>query len=885
MDNGKDKDEFLSDAVKPEPPRMDNTIIELTEKDHPKKQLPWYYAPSFLLLWVALFFAVVFPLFNSLPTPVKIEEEATKPGQFVAERAQYILLELDRLGPKIVGDEMNEKTMVEFMLREIEAVRGEMRQDLYDLEVDVQRASGAYIHWEMINMYQAVQNVVVKLSTKSSNSTSYLLINSHYDTKPGSVGTGDAGFMVVTMLEVMRQLATSEQTFEHPIVFLFNGAEEQPLQGSHAFISQHKWSPNCKALINLDSAGAGGREILFQGGPNHPWLMRHYRDAAKHPFATTMAEEVFQAGIIPSDTDFRIFRDFGPVPGLDMAGQYNGFVYHTKYDRFDVISRDSLQNTGENLLSLVRSIGNAEEMHDTKAHSEGHSVFFDFLGLFFVYYLESTGIALNVCFGLGGIILVCVSLWRMTRTTDLGIGSVSGAFGIMFLLELGSFVLALGLPMLMAVFYDAGDRTLTYFTNSWLVIGLFICPSVIGLVLPFTLYYTLRPSSKIPHAYHLHMAGHAHCVFLAIVCIILTIAGLRSAYLFMISLLFYVGALTINLLSRLHDRGYFWSLVLCACQAMPFLYFSYLFHAFLVICIPMTARKGTEVNPDLLIALLCALGSILALGFLVPLINIFRRPNCMIGGLALITFIFCMISVSDVGFPYRPKTNVMRVNFLQVHRKFYEYDGSISLEDSGYYFDLQDRRLELPLRDKVDFDGLVHLEGECDAQMMCGVPCFNHRWCEARQAARWLPRKEPVEVPGTTTLELLNKTILAGGYTARYQFKLTGPARMSIFLKPLAGVKMQDWSFLRGMLDNPGTYKPPYHIFFAWGVDSSPIEFHLDLTKVNGNFLEPVFEIGISGHYLSHVHKRDAYSEQFIEDLPDFVHAMEWPASYDRYIY
>jgi len=63
-----------------------------------------------------------------------------------------------------------------------------MRSDIYEMEVDVQRASGAYLHWEMINMYQAVQNVIVKLSTKSSNSTSYLLINSHYDTKPGSVG-------------------------------------------------------------------------------------------------------------------------------------------------------------------------------------------------------------------------------------------------------------------------------------------------------------------------------------------------------------------------------------------------------------------------------------------------------------------------------------------------------------------------------------------------------------------------------------------------------------------------------------------------------------------------------------------------------------------------
>lgn len=38
------------------------------------------------------------------------------------------------------------------------------------------------------NMYQGIQNVIVKLTTKESQSDSYLLINSHFDSKPGSPG-------------------------------------------------------------------------------------------------------------------------------------------------------------------------------------------------------------------------------------------------------------------------------------------------------------------------------------------------------------------------------------------------------------------------------------------------------------------------------------------------------------------------------------------------------------------------------------------------------------------------------------------------------------------------------------------------------------------------
>ncbi|XP_032571615.1 endoplasmic reticulum metallopeptidase 1 [Drosophila sechellia] len=868
---------------KPSLSGSENLIIEVDEDKIRCKQYSWYFAPTYLLFWVGLFFAVIYPLFQALPTGIKISEEADKPGQFVAERAQEILLKISRLGPRVVGDVDNEVTVVNLLLAEIEKVRQVLRDDVYEMEVEVQRASGSYLIKGLTNHYQGVQNVIVRLSTKSSNSTSYLLVNSHYDTKPGSPGAGDDAAMVVVMMEVLRLVAVSGNPFLHPIIFLFNGAEEQPMQGSHGFITQHRWAANCKALLNLDSAGAGGRDLLFQGGPNHPWLMEHYRNSAPHPFATTTAEEMFEAGIIPSDTDFRIFRDFGVVPGLDMAGVYNGFVYHTKFDRYAVISLDSLQNSGDNLLALVWSISNAEEMYDTEAHAAGHAVFFDFIGLFFVHYQESTSLALNLSFSFGAILLVCLSLWRMSRVTGQSMGTYAGVFGLLFLLALAGVLLAVALPLLMATFYDWGNRTLTYFSNSWLVIGLYICPSVIGLVLPMTLYLTHKKCKKIPHTYYLHIVGHANCVLLAILCLGATALKYRSAYLFLISLIFYVAALIINLLTRLHCRGYLWSLVLIVFQIIPFIYHAYLFHMFILILIPMTGRFGVSTNPDILIGALCGFGTILALSFAAPLINVFRRPNCMLGGLALVMFIFCMITVSDVGFPYRPKTNVMRADFMQVHRKFFEYNGSISLEDSGYYFHLGDRNKEAPLRDHMNLTNLVRLGEDCDSELMCGIPCY--RYCSARKHALWLDREEPVELPYPTVLEFLSKTVLSGGYQVRYEFRLTGPPNMGLFFKPLDGVKLLRWTFAPAMLDNPATYRPPLEVMLTYGIDNTPIEFFVELSKDDGNFDEPVFEMGVSGHYVSPHDKRDALSQEFLATLPDFAFSMEWPSSYERHIF
>lgn len=128
-------------------------------------------------------------------------------------------------------------------------------------------------------------------------------------------------------------------------------------------------------------------------------------------------------------------------------------------------------------------------------------MFFDFLGLFFVYYTETTGIILNCCIAVISLILVGCSLLRMARESEASLCQVSIWFSIILGLHVVSMILSLGLPLLMAVLFDAGNRSMTYFSNQWLVLGLFVVPAIIGQVLPLTLYYTLKPNVSLLEIY------------------------------------------------------------------------------------------------------------------------------------------------------------------------------------------------------------------------------------------------------------------------------------------------------------------------------------------------------------------------------------------------
>jgi len=60
---------------------------------------------------------------------------------------------------------------------------------------------------------------------------------------------------------------------------------------------------------------------------------------------------------------------------------------------------------------------------------------------------------------------------------------------------------------------------------------------------------------KLPIGQRIQLLLHCHCVLLAVLTLIFTICGIRSAFVLMLSCLFYTMGLIINIATKLHSKG------------------------------------------------------------------------------------------------------------------------------------------------------------------------------------------------------------------------------------------------------------------------------------------------------------------------------------------
>ncbi|XP_052892583.1 endoplasmic reticulum metallopeptidase 1-like [Anopheles moucheti] len=825
----------------------------------------------------------------SMPKALRRADESTHPDRFIAEVAKQYLFEMSNVGPRVAGSYTNEIITVQFLLRVINEIATEANP-AHKVEVEVQQAYGDmfldYEKYPQTSVYQGIQNVVARIiPSQNKDPDNYLMLSSHFDSVPQSPGAGDDGTMSVIMLEVLRKLSQSPHPYDHGLVFVFNGCEENTLQGSHAFVAHHRWFRKVRTFINMDVAANGGRDIMFQAGPKYSFLMKYYRDFVPHPYCTAVAEELFQADLVPSETDYYVYSKYGKIPGMDFAHSTWGYLYHTAYDAYSTIPNTTLQHTGDNVLALARALANAEELYDIGDHEGSKAVFFDFLNWFLVYYPLWASILLNIGLSVIAISVISLSLWLLSRSTELTIWQLVlqglQSMGVILL----SIIVGVGLSLLLAVILNAIESTMSWFTQTWLIFGLYICPFLMATCTGPVLYIHFVKHDHLSLHARVQLLLNATCALYVVILIILTAMSIRSGYLFTMAILFYTVTTLLNASLQVFVKhaSRYWIYVHLIGQIAPIAYFSSVSLTAFATFIPMQGRGNADANPELLIALFAVLVGLLVTGFLSPLVVLARRGYLFIALIVAFFVVSIIVMVTSAGFPFRAHTSPERFYIYHCTREFYHQNGTLRRLEGGFYVHPQDRYTGDLIREvALKFEAnAVPLGDQCEKELYCGIPFYQNTQHGQRENGLWIPGYA-FTLPETIDLKHVGSEYDAKLKVTTFLFTVKGTDHMSFYVSPVKGVRLVSWSFSQHIPRSGLSWngQDVHYINFVHGIDDRPYEFHITVQGSASKASEAGwnFYLNVVAQYMHHEQYRTSEFGRFINQFPLYAHVVAYPA-------
>ena len=193
-----------------------------------------------------------------------------------------------------------------------------------------------------------VQNVVARL--RGTQPTGAVVVFAHYDSVPAGPGAADNGTGVVTLLETTRALVAGPPP-RNDVIVLFDDAEEIGFIGSQAFVTQHPWMSDVRVVVCLDTA-VHGPISLNQTGAQNGWLVQ-------------VLARSFTGGVWTSTSgaggvyDYEPFRLAG-FQGFDLEDDYAFYEQHTAADRPEIVSAASVQQFGDQTLSVTRELSSVD---------------------------------------------------------------------------------------------------------------------------------------------------------------------------------------------------------------------------------------------------------------------------------------------------------------------------------------------------------------------------------------------------------------------------------------------------------------------------------------------------------------------------------------------
>jgi hypothetical protein len=249
-----------------------------------------------------------------------------------------------------------------------------------------------------------VDNIIVELPGRKPGKA--LLLAAHYDSVPAGPGASDDGSGTAVLLEIARILKL--QPPEHPVILLIDDGEELGLLGAEAFVRNDPRARNVGAVINVDSRGTTGTVFMFETSRGNEWLIDRLADAKASYSAGSLFYAVYER--LPNDSDLTVFKRAG-MQGLNFANLGNVFGYHTPLDTAANASLRTMQQRGENILAIMRSL-DASGLAGAAQEESGrrNAVYFDILQWHIVHWpapWTSTLAILNLfAVAIAGVLLV-----------------------------------------------------------------------------------------------------------------------------------------------------------------------------------------------------------------------------------------------------------------------------------------------------------------------------------------------------------------------------------------------------------------------------------------------------------------------------------------------
>ena len=484
--------------------------------------------------------------------------------------------------------------------------------------------------------------------------------------------------------------------------------------------------------------------------------------------------------MIPSDTDFRIFRDYGHIPGLDIAFVAEGYVYHTEYDTSSRIPLGSIQRAGDNLLAVVSRLARFKHLatvHNTTENNSSSAVYFDLLGVRMISYPAWLGVFITgFMFIITGLIINS-DIERSIKKLDLSYRDCLRIILALVLSLVVSLLLALSVSGLLSLLLGWAGASMSWYSRPSLLALLYSLPTLycVLLVASFTNTALSNKFSLGQGSVSLQMFSfHTVNSILIMLSSLLTLLGLRSAFIFSHSLMFPVGWWILTRLSGRSQSSWSSFLLFNLVMVAPLSLWSYIMQLVFTIFIPIMGRRGGSLNPDLILGLITAVFTVILAVLLLPVFYSLRQQRLVRGFLLLLHLLtVLLVTTTRLGFPYSGGGD------WPTPKRLTAYHVSRVLEDGersgGGLVCSQDYHSLAPHL----LPGIVDISQLCGGRLACGLPTTSMRSLSS-EGCVWIPAQPPLHHTDTN-VQVVGLTNISPHLT-NITISITGPSRVVLLL-------------------------------------------------------------------------------------------------------